>query len=172
MKRMNNWNTIGYVTTNQTSDSYKKFQPSKARQPSKPKRMESMERSKSFESKSCLTSEIKISIQGRDNSKHMSSNQMDLSYQRPSTPISKSNTSIHIMQHIASSHFIGVQAGRRMKRIKNKLELYVQDLKEEMRVLKQQIWVKNHQFGLFKDEIDAKVQRLVDNLNKQLIDQK
>lgn len=90
-----------------------------------------------------LISEIKLAVESRDSSRHESGNHNDLSYQRPSTPISKANTSMHIMPHIGALNLVGIEAERRMKRIKGKLELYVKDLREEIRILRSELWIKN-----------------------------
>ena len=70
-----------------------------------------------------------MSIEGRASSKNSSVNHIDISYQRPSTPLSKSSTSIHLMPNFGAINFYTSDTARRMKRIKRKLELYVKDLK-------------------------------------------
>ena len=81
--------------------------------------------------------EIRLSFEARDSSKLISLKCLDLSDNlRPSTPLSKSTTSLQFLPQMLQSSRQGMST---MKRIKTKLMMYTQDLKLEMDTLRKHL---------------------------------
>lgn len=74
--------------------------------------------------------EIRLSLEARNSSKLISLKCIDLSdHMSPSTPLSKSTTSLHFLPQMLQSSRQGPMGMSTMKRIKNKLMFYTQDLR-------------------------------------------